>query len=297
MLIRGLKDAINRHKMCFPSGEVDFLEDVWQAYQSTIGGDAKPDLFELRCTCWRPDGGGTQCSCENPILRPMAQCSSENLSKRLDEAVEYDDLRIMEARDLLTQLDNSGTDALPDSALRQVVLELRDWVLVDLPPDLLQTKGGWKARLRARIDYLREIRMIEDLDPEHRLSAFKKMKSTKTTVEREQRLSTILRRLGEVLEHWIIEKEKELAQRRSAELLAEVIVKVRSVLGNSLKALPYILNDTRISTAVDLAGAIFHRFSLFFHHFVTFSINVSSQASRSTCTARSSPTNSPRSST
>jgi hypothetical protein len=251
VLIRGLKDAINRYKMSFPAAEVEFLEQVWQAYQGTVGGE-KPELFDLRCSCWKPDGGGTNCSCDNPIIRPVAQCSSENLGKRLDAAVEYDDLRIMEARDLLNQLDNDGTAALPDSALRQVVLELRDWVLVDLPPDLLQTKAGWKDRLRCRIDYLREIRMIEELDPEHRLSMYKKMKSEKTAVEREQRLSTILRRLGEVLEHWILEKEKDLAQRRSAELLAEVILKVRTVLGNSLKALPYILNDTRTNSAVDL---------------------------------------------
>ena len=31
VLIRGLKDAITRYKMCFPAAEVDFLEEVWQA--------------------------------------------------------------------------------------------------------------------------------------------------------------------------------------------------------------------------------------------------------------------------
>ena len=51
---------------------------------------------------------------------------------------------------------------------------------------------------------------------------------------------------------YTILQEKELAQRKSAELLGEVIVKVRTVLGNSLKALPYVLNDCRTNPAVDL---------------------------------------------
>ena len=230
--------------------EKDFLEQVAIAHQNTVGGP-RPDFFVLQCTVHSAEGA--QCTCESPILRPMSQCHAAKLSERLDQAADYEDLRIMEARELLMQLDNDQSgDRLQDGALRQAVLELRDWVLIDLPPDLLETKHGWQDRLRSRIDYLREVRMIEQLDPEHRLSAFQKAKSEKSAVEREQRLSSILRKLGDQLEHWIKEKEKELAQRRSAELLGDVIVKVRTVLGNSLKALPYVLNDCRTNPAVDL---------------------------------------------
>ena len=110
-LIRGLKDAIARYKMSFPEPEIDFLERVWVAYQETIEATTKPDLFELRCTCFRAGDEAYQCSCDSPILRPVAQNASENLAQRLDEAVEYDDLRIAAARDLLKQLDNGDTYA------------------------------------------------------------------------------------------------------------------------------------------------------------------------------------------
>ena len=251
-LIRGLKDAIARYKMSFPEPEIDFLDKVWVAYQETIEATTKPDLFELRCTCFRAGDEAYQCSCDSPILRPVAQNASENLAQRLDEAVEYDDLRIAAARDLLKQLDDEESGGgLPDSALRQVVLELRDWVLVDLPPDLLHNTPGWKERLQGRIEYLRELRMIEDLDPEHRLGMMKRMRSTMPVIEREQRLSSILRKLGDHLEHWIVEKENELAKRKSAELLGEVIVKVRTVLGKAMGALPYVMNDMKMPAAVD----------------------------------------------
>ena len=51
--------------------------------------------------------------------RPSRSNASENLAQRLDEAVEYDDLRIAAARDLLKQLDDEESGGgLPDSALR-----------------------------------------------------------------------------------------------------------------------------------------------------------------------------------
>ena len=149
VLIMGLKQAINRWRMTFPEEEKDYLEQVAMAHQNTVGG-GRPDFFTLQCTVHT--GADEQCTCEAPILRPMTQCHAANLNTRLEQAVDSQDLRIMEARELLMQLDNETTDPLPDSALRQVVLELRDWVLVDLPPDLLHNTPGWKERLQGRIE-------------------------------------------------------------------------------------------------------------------------------------------------
>eukprot|EP01047_Picozoa_sp_COSAG01_P082840 COSAG01_NODE_17086_length_1180_cov_0.920444_2_plen_334_part_00 len=143
---------------------------------------------------------------------------------------EYEDPDVSTVKSLLCELDDT-----PPGALRQVVLELHWWLLVQLPKILRFHGPGWEENIQARITYLKRLRGME-LDP-----ALRKMFPGKDATKR---VVWVFQEMERHLQQAISRKAEEIAHKQSAELLGDVCRRTKTALCEVLRGCALVLNDT-----------------------------------------------------